>query len=344
MKKLFNDADAVIIVNPSNLFYFTGYANADAVVVLMPDKRYYIGDKRVLEEVRQLLDGYQTIDCGNSSYIEAAIEIIAQQDTKVLGYEDQTISYRDYLAVSKSPLRLVGVSESIDNLRAVKSKQECKIIQSAQAVTDSVFSFALSQIHEGITEQELCWAMNSNIYSRGCTLAFDTIVAFGANTSKPHAHPTDKKLQKGDPITLDFGAKKDGYCSDMTRSFCFGKPADEYKKIYGIVLEAQTAALDKLAGGVMGDVGDAYARDIFRAYGLDMYFTHSLGHSLGIDIHENPRLSAKWAKPIPAGAVLSVEPGLYFAGKFGVRIEDIVYFENNGIYNLTNSPKKLIIV
>ncbi|MDD3947555.1 MAG: aminopeptidase P family protein [Clostridia bacterium] len=344
MNNLFKKAGAVVINNPSNLFYFSGYANDDAVIVLLPEKKIYISDKRVTEEAEEQLRDFEVVDCGKQSYLEAAASIIIKQAPEYLGYEDQTILYKDYLELCKIPCKCIGVSEEINLLRAVKNPYELNKIKKAQSVTDAIFGIILSDIREGMAEKELCQIINGQIYSRGCTLAFDTIVAFGENTGKPHAHPSDRKLKKGDCVTVDFGAKYQGYCSDMTRSFAFGKPSHDYQKIYNIVLEAQLAAIHSLKAGITGKEGDAYARDVFRKYGLEKYFTHSLGHSLGVDIHENPRLSYKWDKPIPQGAVMSIEPGLYFPKEFGARIEDIAYFENNGIDNLTNSPKKLIIV
>lgn len=344
MNGLFKKADAVCVVNPSNLFYFSGYHNADAAIVLTSDKKYYISDPRSLEEASQLLKGFEIVDCEGGSYLDAAVSIISKRAPETLGYEDQTIIYKDYLTLCKAPCKFVGISGAIEELRAVKSPEELKKIKAAQAITDEVFVNVLGMIKEGMSEKEVASLLNSRIYSKGATLAFDTIVAFGENTSKPHAHPSDRKLKKGDPVTIDFGAKCEGYCSDMTRSFSFGKPPEDYERIYNIVLEAQLNALSKLYAGISGSDGCELAKEVFRRYGLEEYFTHSLGHSLGIDIHESPRLSAKYHSPIPKGAVMSVEPGLYFPSKFGVRIEDIAVFENNGLDILTNSPKKLIII
>ncbi len=169
-------------------------------------------------------------------------------------------------------------------------------------------------------------------------------MAFGKNTSKPHAQPSNTKLEKGMPITLDFGAKLNNYCSDMTRTIFFGQPNQEMIDIYNIVLEAQNIALNNINEGMTGKECDSLSREYFKKKGLDKYFLHSLGHSLGIDIHEWPRFSAQSQDIMKQNMVLSVEPGLYFEDRFGIRIEDIIYFDKNGIVDLTKSPKNIIIV
>lgn len=344
MVNLFENAAAVCITEPSNLLYFSGFANADAVIVLMHQKKYYITDKRVAEEARTVLADFEVVDTGNKSYLETAVAIICEQAPETVGFEDQTIKYKDYTVLSALPCRLMGISARTDEIRAVKTPRELELIKKAQAITDGVYDYILSAIREGMSERELCSLIDSRIYAKGGSLAFETIAAFGNHTSMPHSHPSDKTLTKGDAVLIDFGAKYGGYCSDMTRCFSFGKPSEDYKKIYSLVCGAQRAALDKLYSGVTGKEGYAIAKNYFAEHGLDRHFTHSLGHSLGIDIHEDPRLSPKWDKPIPEGAVMSVEPGLYFEGLCGVRIEDIVVFEKKGIYSLTNSTKELIIL
>jgi Xaa-Pro aminopeptidase len=344
MESIFERCGAVVVTTPSDLFYFSRFANEDAAIVLTPEAKYYITDKRQTEEAACAIKDFIVMDSGSAGYLECAAELLKELKPESVGFEEDNILYRDYLTLAQLPYRLVGVSEAIHKLRAQKSDDEIARIKSAQQITDEAFAYILGEVREGMSEKELQSRLDAFMIARGASLAFDTIAAFGENTSKPHAHPGERRLHAGDPVILDFGAKIKGYCSDMTRSFFFGKPKDEHVRIYRLVAEAQQRALDNLKAGMTGTEGDALARNVFVQAGLAQYFTHSSGHSLGIDIHELPKLSSRYPERIPSGAVMSVEPGLYFPGEFGIRLEDIVVFENNGIYNLTKSQKKLIIL
>ena len=319
MKNIAKGIDAIIVLSPSNLFYFTRYSNEDAAVLITADKKYYICDKRVSEEAGELLKDFEIVDVKGLTYVKAARNLAKKLGVKNLGYEDKTIRHAEFLELSgKGLLKSITLKPAqnyISAMRAVKSTEELQLIRKAQSITDKVFSDILKKISVGITELELAAFMNSRIYAYGGELAFEPIVAFGKNTSKPHAHPSENKLQANDVITVDFGAKYKGYCSDMTRSFCIGTPPEGYKELYSAVLEAQNHAINTLKAGIIGKDGDKIARDKLKAKGYDIYFTHSLGHSLGVDIHESPNLSPYFEEEIPEGAVLSVEPGAYIEGK-----------------------------
>ncbi len=348
MQELYKGIEAIIILSPSNLFYFTKYSNADAAVLLTADKKYYVCDKRVSEEAGELLKDFVIIDNKNLSYVKATRNLIKKLGIKNLGYEDKQISHYNYLELTGNritkPFNLKPAEKYIAELRAIKSQEELSLIRKAQAITDKVFVDTLNYIKPGMSELEVAAFMNSKIYAYGGELAFEPIVAFGKNTSKPHAHPSDNELQKNDVVTLDFGAKYKGYCSDMTRSFAIGQPPEGYEDLYQAVLEAQTTAINTLKAGITGKEGDAIARNKLVEKGYGEYFTHSLGHSLGVYVHETPNLSPRYEETIPVGAVLSVEPGAYIEGKYGVRIEDIVVFQKNRVDNLTKSLKHLIIL
>lgn len=337
MKKLLTELDAIYIQSLSNLFYFSKYKSADAKILITKDSDYYFTDARYFEEVENLPFVIKNI---SDFYVFLKNEKIENLGT------DLSISIDEYELLQKYGIKTVkNVSSYIQNKRSVKTDEEIRFIEKAQSITDKTFSDVLGSIKEGMTERELDSILKSLLYKNGAEgLAFDPIVAFGKNTSKPHAHPGDNVLSCGDFITLDFGASYNSYCSDMTRTVAFGKPTEEMVKIYNYVLESQNKAIDALHAGIIGKDAQKIVEDYFTERGVREYFTHSLGHSLGIDIHENPNLSAKNALPIPEGCVTSVEPGLYFPQKFGVRIEDIVVFLKNGVKNLTNSPKKLIII
>ena len=335
---LLQGLDAVVITSNSNLFYFTGYSNADAVVVLTKEKNYYVTDKRSLEEARELIKGYEFIDNGKESRLKVTRKLLKSIKARKVGFEDGTIMLNEYREIQRLPRFYVlkGVQDRISLLRASKSELEIEKIKKAQEITDEVYSRLLEFIDVGMKEKDVANFINKEIYARGATLAFDTIVAFGKNTSKPHAHPSDNELKRNDVVTVDFGAKLDGYCSDMTRSFAIGEVSDEYVRVYDAVLRAQEYAIQNSKAGITKY--HDLAVESLRKDGLHTYFTHSLGHSLGIDIHEG------FKGEIPLNAVLSVEPGVYIEGEFGVRIEDILVFKKDNVYNLTNSPKKLIIL
>ena len=330
-------ADAFYISDPSDLYYFSGYKNEDAKILFVGEDRYYFTDARYFEEVETLSFIIKNIADFYTFLKEKQIKTLA---TNV------SLTVDEYARLRNNGIeKISNESSSIAKLRAVKTQNEIEYIQKAQDITDKTFSDVLTYVKEGMTEKELDRTLKSLLYQNGADdLAFDPIVAFGSNTSKPHAHPGETRLKKGDFITLDFGAKYNNYCSDMTRTVAFGKPSEEAEKIYETVLFAQQEAISSLRAGITGADAQKIVTDIFEERGVREYFTHSLGHSLGIDIHENPCLSAKNNDPIPENAVTSVEPGLYFPKKFGVRIEDIVVFTKTGVRNLTNSEKMLIII
>ena len=218
-------------------------------------------------------------------------------------------------------------------------------MQQAQDITDRAFTEVCSRIHEGMTEKELCAELIYCLYKNGAEgLSFDPIVVSGPNTSMPHGVPGDRRLQKGDFITMDFGVLYRGYCSDMTRTVALGHATEKMREVYQTVLKAQLAGLAVSKAGVAGKAVDAAARDVITEAGYGAYFTHSYGHSLGLEIHEAPNCNTRNDLPIPLHAVVSAEPGIYIPGEFGVRIEDVAVFEENGCRILTKSPKELMIL
>ena len=342
--KLPDGIQAAVFTDPSNLFYLTGYSNSDAAVVITRDKAYYVTDKRCLSEAGRVLKGFETVDSDGESYVSKAVSLLTAYGIENVGIEYDTILHKNYLTFAYKFKKTEDVGPLIKSLRAVKSAAEVDKIKAAQRITDEVFVSVLGSVAENMSEKELATSIDTELVRRGACPAFDTIAAFGENTALPHAHPGDRRLKYGDPITVDFGAKLNGYCSDMTRSFAFGKANEEYEKTYNAVLGAKNEAESRISAGMSGKECDNEARQFLARRGLDKYFTHSLGHSLGIDIHEAPNLSPRSDEIIPEGAVTSVEPGVYIDGKFGIRIEDIVLFKKTGVENLTNSDEHLIIL
>ncbi|MBR1746617.1 MAG: aminopeptidase P family protein [Clostridia bacterium] len=339
MRKISYKGDVCIIKSQSNLFYLTGYDTADAIIALVGGKAYYFTDARYFEEVDYLKTDFVI------ESVEKYGAFLRESGFRSAAIEKSMPAY-DYEELKNAGITDFSyIDEEMTSLRMIKSAEEIEVMQKAQDVSDRAFLEILPKIHEGMTERELAGQLEGLLFAcGGDALAFTSIVAFGENTSKPHAHRTEKKLGKGMPVTMDFGAKYAGYCSDMTRTVFFGEPSNEIKKTYMMVKEAQSMAIAGVHPGMTGRECDEIARGYFRRNGVDKYFLHSLGHSLGIDIHESPNFSPRCESVIRTGMTLSVEPGLYFDKKFGIRIEDVIYFAETGVRNLTKSAKDMIIL
>lgn len=340
-RKLYDSAkvDTIILLLPSNTLYLSGYSSTNCQIVIKKDKSYFLTDMRYFFEAKQKLGDRFEVICGS---LKDNVDII---EGNVIGFEEN-ITYSEYKNLRNlcHGKNLVDITKEINHLRDIKFDYEIDNILKAQSVTELAFEKALEFIKEGMTEYELAGYIEYQMLKNGCGIAFDSIVAFGEHTSSPHAHRSDKKLKKGDFITMDIGAKYNGYCSDMTRTICFGNLSSEQKELYDIVLGAQLYALDNLKAGMTGKDGDKLARDYFKKYSMDKYFTHSLGHGVGIDIHEGTGLSPREENILRCDMIVTVEPGLYIDGKFGVRIEDMALIKENSVKSLTNANKQLIIL
>lgn len=230
-------------------------------------------------------------------------------------------------------------------IRRTRQPGEVENIIKAQAITEKVFNEVFGIIKEGIEEREISTYIERRFKELGSPEhAFETIVAFGDHGAEPHAVPSERKLKKGDFVTIDMGATYNGLCSDMTRTFAFGNVSDEQKYVYNLVLEAQLKSIEFLAIGKRCEDADAVARNYFKEAGMDKYFIHTLGHGVGTVVHEGPRIGKGSEDVFILGDVVTSEPGLYLPGKFGVRIEDMLYLGENGVENLTNIDKQLIII
>ena len=218
-------------------------------------------------------------------------------------------------------------------------------MRKAQQITDEAFKAILSFIRPGMTEQEIAARLVYELLRRGGEkVSFDPVVAAGPNGSRPHAVPGEQVVDTGMFITMDFGCKVEGYCSDMTRTVALGQPSEEMERVYATVLAAQKAGINAARAGATGREVDGAARQVIAEAGYGEYFCHSFGHSLGLDIHESPNASPSEDQPLPAGAVISAEPGIYLPGKFGVRIEDVLILREGGCEDITRSPKDLIVL
>ena len=350
--KLFelSKVDAILVISEKNRLYFTGFASTFGYLVLLPNnKNVFITDPRYYEMAQSLEnDGIEVvqISSGISAY-DTVKSVLKQHKAKTVGYEDTELTVADFASLSKEleKFELVPVGENINFVRSFKDEEEISYIKKAQSITDAAFAQVLQVIKAGMTEKELAVELEYLMAKNGAEgLAFDTIIASGVNTSKPHAHPTDKVIEIGDAITMDFGARYHGYCSDMTRTVFLGEPSEEMRKIYNIVLLAQKMGINNAYCGIGGKELDSLCREIIKSNGYEEYFTHGTGHSLGIDIHETPSANMRSTDTISAKQFITCEPGIYIPGVGGVRIEDLLLIEQDSVIDLTTSDKNIIIL
>ncbi len=344
IKDIFKEygVDAAIVITASNTFYFSGYESTNCRILLTCDKSYFFTDMRYLEEAKNALkDNFEVLLGG----IDEIKNIVDEAGYKRIGVEEN-VSYGEYKSIEAlfSGVELVAVDKAFETLRATKSDREVSLIKTAQGVTETAFREILPYIKEGVSEIEIAARLEYIMLKNGCELAFDSIVAFGENGSKPHAHRSERKLSRGEFVTMDFGAKYKGYCSDMTRTVALGEVDERKARAYNAVLEANKLAEKAIKPGERCCDIDAVARNYLSKSGLDKYFTHSLGHSVGVDIHEMPAFSPRCDAILKKGMIITVEPGVYLEGDFGLRIEDMALVTESGAEILTHADKNLIVL
>lgn len=347
MKSFPEGIDAVIISSDLNRRYFTGMLSSAGTLLVTKEKPYFIIDFRYIEKAKSVITDFDVILQENNIYAQID-EVFAKAGVENVAVEADCITVEEYEKLrSKLPRYAFSnssdVSDIITELRAVKSQEEIECISKAQAITDKAFLHMLDFIKAGMTELEVTLELEYTMRKLGADgLAFDSIVVSGANSSLPHGVPSEKKIISGDFLTMDFGAAYQGYCSDMTRTVAIGEITEKQQKVYDTVLKAQLMAIEAIKPGVVCSSIDKLSRDYIYAQGYEGCFGHGLGHSLGLNIHENPRLSMLCEEIIKPNQIYTVEPGVYLSGEFGVRIEDMVVVTEDGCKNLTNSEKKLI--
>ena len=338
--------DAMLLNSEPGEYYAVGF-HGEGNVVVTAEKCFYFTDSRYIEAAGNLITGAEIAMTGHSRNYRAMVqEVVEQCGIKTMGFEENYLSVAEYELWEKGlTARLVPAQKLVNSLRAAKDEEEIALMRKAQEITDRAFDEILKFIQPGMTEQEIAAKLQYDMLRFGAMrMSFDPIVASGPNGSKPHAIPSDRKVQKGDFITMDFGCVYGGYCSDMTRTVALGEPTEEMRKVYHIVLEAQKAGIAAAKAGVTGKSVDAAARKVIEDAGYGEYFGHGYGHSVGIEIHESPNANTRDETLLPVGAAVSAEPGIYLPGKFGVRIEDVTVLTAEGCMDITKSPKELIIL
>ncbi|HHX12832.1 MAG TPA: aminopeptidase P family protein [Clostridiales bacterium] len=340
-----NDLDAVLISNGKNMYYVSGFAGETGYVYISSKRHAVITDFRYTIQAEIEAQGYEIITIGNGGYEEAINDILKEDGINRLGFESEDMLFATYnkLKDKLDVAEFLPLADDITKLRRIKTPKELEYIKKAEAIGDTVFTEILNFIKPGMTELEIAARIEYLLkVNGGTTTSFPAIVASGVNSSMPHAVPSHKKVEMGDFLTMDFGCVYNGYCSDMTRTIVIGKASDKQKEVYNTVLKAQMAVLDVIKAGFKGKELDKIARDIIYGAGYEGCFGHGLGHSVGLAIHEGPRLSLSEEDVILAGMTETIEPGIYIKDFGGVRIEDLVVVTETGCENFTHSDKHLI--
>ncbi|MBE6837492.1 MAG: aminopeptidase P family protein [Ruminococcus sp.] len=339
--------DCALISSDVNRRYFTGMKSSAGTLLVFEDKAYLIIDFRYIEKARKSAKNCEVV-LQNKLY-EQISELMNKHNAKKLSVEAENITISQLENLKKRLSCEIDasdeLSEAIKSVRVCKREEEIENIIKAQRIAEKGFEYMLDFVKEGKTEREIQLELDFFMLRNGAeALSFDTIALSGKNTSLPHGVPTDKKVKNGEFVLLDFGAVVNGWHSDMTRTFCVGEPTGKMEKIYNIVLDAQMKALSYVKAGISGDELDKIARDVIGNAGFGEFFGHSLGHGVGMEIHEAPTASPSCKNILEEGMIVTVEPGIYLPDEFGVRIEDFVVVTKDGCKNLTLSPKNLICV
>lgn len=340
--------DALIVAKPQNVAYLSGFTGTAGILLITRDVAYLITDFRYVEQAREQAPGYDVIRQDARGAAANLTELLSGHGINRVGFEGDFVTFDVYQAYAKEfaeGRELVPVSGLTESLRQVKDEQEIAAMRQAAAITDAAFDHILRFIEPGMTERQVSLELEFTMRKAGASgIAFDIIVASGVRSALPHGVASDKVIEPGDLVTMDFGAVYKGYCSDMTRTVVIGEPTDEQRKIYEIVLEAQMRGVAAAKPGMLGKELDAVCRDYIAAHGHADKFGHSTGHGVGRYIHEGPRLSVLGEERLQPGMVVTIEPGIYLPGWGGVRIEDMVLITADGCERLSRSPKELIVL
>lgn len=340
---IFRKCDAVLITSPHNMRYFSGFTGGEGAVVMTKKHSVLFTDSRYTEQAENETVGFEVIE--TNDWMKSACRFFERNGIKVVAFEDDSMTAAEFSRLQHIvPSReFVPSASKIRTMRMVKTDLELGKIRIAEEVGCKAFEHILGYIKPGVKERDIALEIEYFMKKQGASgLSFDTIAISGARTSLPHGVPTDKKIETGDFVTMDFGCVLEGYCSDMTRTVVVGKASDEQKKIYNIVKEAQQTGLESIRAGAKCSDCDKAARDYIASKGYGGYFRHSLGHGLGLLVHELPNLSPRSEFILEENMVVSCEPGIYIPGFGGVRIEDLVAVTKDGCENLTRVTKDLI--
>ena len=342
--------DAILLTDAANMRYFSGFTG-EGYVYLSERKAVVVTDSRYTVATAAECPEYEVVQWDGQEYYEPLVRVLREEKVGTkLGIEDLQLTLSEYKKIKKqldennlSSVELVELEKKPAGYRSVKNADEIERIKKAEAIGDRALARLLPELKPGMTEKQVAARLEFYMKEEGAEgFSFETIAASGLHSAMPHAVPTDKPLEEGDFLTMDFGCTYEGYCSDMTRTVVIGKASAKQREVYETVLRAQETAIQNLRPGMTGKEIDALARDVIKDAGYGEYFGHSLGHSVGLEIHERPVFSSREKEVIRPGMVITVEPGIYIENFGGVRIEDVVVITEDGCEDITHSPKELI--
>jgi Xaa-Pro aminopeptidase len=338
--------DVLLVSALVNVRYMTGYTGSNGVALVGPQTRVFLTDFRYVEQAAEEVDPTYDRRRAAQELLDGLAELLPQESLR-LGFDDAHLTVREHAKLRRllpAGVELVQAGGLVERLRAVKEPEEVDRIRTAAAAADAALEEILEQGLVGRTEREVATALERAMLERGATKpSFDSIVAAGAHGALPHASPRDVEIGRDELVVIDWGAEVDGYCSDCTRTIATGEPGPEAREIYELVREAQLAGVQAVRPGAGGREVDAAARGVIEAAGHGEHFGHGLGHGVGSEVHEAPRLSLRSEDELHAGNVVTVEPGVYLPGRLGVRIEDLVVVSDRGAEILSSLDKQLLI-
>lgn len=343
------ELDGMLLTGEANRFYASGFhsAGTDGVALVTPKEIFYLTDSRYTEAASRTVQRATLLEVSRErGYRVLLAEAIQKHHIQKLGFEDAYMTVRDYTDYQAAlPCQLVPATDLMMELRRVKSREELDTLIAAQRIAERALEQIITELRPGVSEREIAARLQYLMLHFGAEdMSFDPIVVSGPNGSLPHGVPSDKQIATGEFVTMDFGCIYHGYCSDMTRTVAVGTPTDEMVQVYTTVLAAQRAGIAAARAGVSGRAIDGAARKVIEDAGYGAYFGHSFGHGVGVEVHEAPNATPGNERPMPVGAVISAEPGIYIPGRLGVRIEDVLYLTEEGCIDLTEAPKELLIL
>jgi Xaa-Pro aminopeptidase len=336
--------ESLLVTERPNVRYLSGFTGSNGALLVAPTATVFLTDGRYAEQARHEVPDVERVI--TSRLVPAAGVRARDVGLRRLGFEG-TLPFREHGALAEvaAGVELIAVNGAVEHLRATKDADEVAAIRRAQEITDGALEVALPQLVEGATEREIALVLEVAVRRLGAErLGFDPIVGFGEGAAEPHHRPGERPLRRGDVVKLDFGALVDGYHADMTRTVALGDPPEELRAVYDVVRAAQASAAASLTAGATAGALDAAARSVIAEAGYGDRYTHPLGHGVGLEIHEWPILRAGAEDRVPAGSVITLEPGIYLPGVGGVRIEDMMYVSEDGAEALPSSTKELLVL
>ena len=337
--------DGILVTNMFNVRYLANFTGSTGLVVVTKENAYFVTDFRYTEQAAAEAKGFEIIKNEGSIFEEVA-KIVKNNAIEKLGFEQENVTYATFNQINDLiPCELVPVTGLVEKLREVKTDDEIALIKEAINITEKAYDYILGFVKPGVTEIEVANELDFYMRKEGAqSVSFDTIVASGLRSAMPHGVASEKVIEEGDMVTIDFGCYYNGYVSDMTRTFAVGDPGDELKEIYEIVYQANKKVNESAKAGMTGAELDAIARDYIAEHGYGPQFGHTLGHGIGLEVHEGPSLSFRNEEKLVVNNIVTNEPGIYVPGLGGVRIEDDLVIKENGVEVLMTTPKELIIL